>query len=76
MIAHSSDLHIGSVNKDLGALRIVLRTAAANRADIVVLAGDIFDHNRVPLAILDEAARIMADAALQIVILPGKKGTS
>ena len=71
MIAHSSDLHIGSVNKDLGALRIVLRTAAANRADIVVLAGDIFDHNRVPLAILDEAARIMADAALQIVILPG-----
>lgn len=71
LIAHSSDLHIGSMNKDLSVLGTVLRTAHTNRADILVLAGDIFDHNRVPLAVLDEAARMMADATLQVVILPG-----
>jgi DNA repair exonuclease SbcCD nuclease subunit len=59
------------MNKDLSVLRTVLRTAAANRVDILVLAGDIFDHNRVPLAVLDEAARMMSDALLQVVILPG-----
>jgi DNA repair exonuclease SbcCD nuclease subunit len=31
----------------------------------------VFDHNRVPLDLLDRCARMMGDAALQVVILPG-----
>ncbi len=71
LIAHSSDLHIGSVTKDLGVLQTVLATATANAADVLVLAGDIFDHNRIPLAVLDAAARILSDSGLRVVILPG-----
>jgi len=40
-------------------------------ADVVLLAGDVFDHNRVPLAQLDAASRMLADADTPVVILPG-----
>src|SRR5581483_2959789 len=49
----------------------VIAAARAAHADVVLLAGDIFDHNRLPLRVLDTAARLMADAALPVVILPG-----
>ena len=73
---HSSDLHLGASSwaghsEGLGALEEVVAAAIAARAHLLLLAGDVFDHNRVPLALLDDAARIMADAALPVVILPG-----
>ncbi len=76
VIAHSSDLHIGlhrnvHTPQDLDVLRTVLNTAVHNGADAVVLAGDVFDHNRLPLAIIEGAARVMADARLPVIILPG-----
>ena len=73
LLAHSSDLHLGVSRDDLDmpALRDVLTAARAAGAEALVLAGDIFDHNRVPLAVLDVAARLLADAALPVVILPG-----
>ncbi len=47
--------------------------SAAQRvgAHVLLLAGDVFDHNRLPLAVLDRVARVMADASLPVVILPG-----
>ncbi|MFQ5380350.1 MAG: exonuclease SbcCD subunit D [Dehalococcoidia bacterium] len=73
VLAHSSDLHIGghSGPADLHILEAVVRTATLNTADALILAGDIFDHNRLPLAVLDRAARILGDADLPILILPG-----
>jgi DNA repair exonuclease SbcCD nuclease subunit len=75
VIAHSSDLHIcidgRPVRSDVAALDVVLRTAAANLADILVLAGDIFDHNRLPLETLDRTVRLLADYGKPVVILPG-----
>ncbi|MBI2765643.1 MAG: metallophosphoesterase [Chloroflexi bacterium] len=75
VIAHSSDLHIcfeGRVRQsDVGVLDIVLRTAAANGADMLLLAGDIFDHNRLPLETLDRTTRLLADYGKPVVILPG-----
>ena len=41
------------------------------RADLVILAGDTFDHNRQSSALLDQAARTMGEFGLPIVILPG-----
>ncbi len=38
---------------------------------MLLLAGDVFDHNRVPLAILENFSHILAEAGLQIVVLPG-----
>jgi DNA repair exonuclease SbcCD nuclease subunit len=49
----------------------VLETARRLNADLLILAGDIFDHNRVPLAQLDKVARLLDDAGVPIVILPG-----
>jgi DNA repair exonuclease SbcCD nuclease subunit len=75
VVAHSSDLHVcmdwRSSRDGIGALEVVLRTAAANEASILLLAGDVFDHNRLPLSILDQAARALADYGKPVVILPG-----
>ena len=79
VLVHSSDLHLGTDNSFgpssssdmLSVLRGVLVTATAVRADLLILAGDTFDHNRQPSALLDQAARIMGEFGTPIVILPG-----
>lgn len=72
VVVHTSDLHLGSWGKDdLSDLQAVLDTASRVEAQALVLAGDIFDHNRLPLALIDRAARMLADADVEAVILPG-----
>ncbi|HJP40718.1 MAG TPA: metallophosphoesterase [Dehalococcoidia bacterium] len=73
LLAHSSDLHIGNHSgiEDLGSLRSVIQTSVAEGADALVLAGDIFDHNRLRLEVLDAAARLLGDAPIPVVVLPG-----
>ena len=74
VLAHSSDLHIASdvrPDEDLARLRAVLRAAQRENAAALLLAGDIFDHNRVKLSLIDEVGRALNDAGLPIVILPG-----
>lgn len=78
VLVHSSDLHlthelfVDQTHVDqLFHLRQVLRAAKEVGADALLLAGDIFEHNRQPLSLLDRAARTMAEAGLPIVILPG-----
>jgi DNA repair exonuclease SbcCD nuclease subunit len=77
-IVHSSDLHvdddrIASAHDGDGTagLAAVLACARAAGADIVLLAGDTFDNNRVPSRVIDRAGRLLADAAIPVVILPG-----
>lgn len=79
VLVHSSDLHVGqdtisgsSVKNDpLAPLREVLAAARSVGADLVVLAGDTFDHNRQPQDLIAAAAEMMAEFAAAIVILPG-----
>lgn len=78
VIVHSSDLHVddgytarawgGDGNAPLAA---VLRTARDIAADIVLLTGDIFEHNRLKTPILDRTRSVLADAGLPVVMLPG-----
>jgi DNA repair exonuclease SbcCD nuclease subunit len=78
VVVHSSDLHVddgytaraygGDGN---GPLRCVLNAAEETSADVVLLTGDIFEHNRLPLDLLDETARILEGAGRAVVILPG-----
>jgi DNA repair exonuclease SbcCD nuclease subunit len=71
-IVHSSDLHIdGRTSESFHPLCKVIDTARTVQADVLLLAGDIFDHNRLALALLDRAARTLADAGMPVVILPG-----
>ena len=78
VVVHSSDLHLGTdsmfspyASDPLVLLRGVLEVAAAVGADLVVLAGDTFDHNRQPSELLDYTARVLGEYGAPIVILPG-----
>ncbi len=78
VIVHSSDLHLGDVitiaacgGDDTLPLRQVLVAAGDLKADLVLLAGDIFEHNRLALEFLERAARTLGDSAMPVVILPG-----
>jgi DNA repair exonuclease SbcCD nuclease subunit len=75
---HSSDLHVDedrvvavSGGDGTAGLRSVLATAQALRADIVLLAGDTFESNQLSAAIVQRAGRLLAEAGLPIVLLPG-----
>jgi DNA repair exonuclease SbcCD nuclease subunit len=77
-VVHSSDLHVddsytarafgGDGN---GPLRCVLSAAVEADANIVLLTGDIFEHNRLPDTLLRETAKILEESTLDIVMLPG-----
>ena len=78
VIAHSSDLHIDGEDghakygiDGVASLVAVLAAAREVRADVVLLAGDTFDNNRVPAVVLDQVAHLLAEAAVPVVILPG-----
>ena len=73
VLAHSSDLHIGGGRAvDEGhPLCTVICAAKDASVDVLLLAGDVFDHNRVPIDTLDRVARLMDDSGLRIVVLPG-----
>lgn len=78
VIVHSSDLHVddGYTARMYGGdgtvgLRCVLDAAVEMSADVVLLAGDVFEHNRLPLDLLDKTAELLADAAIPVVMLPG-----
>jgi DNA repair exonuclease SbcCD nuclease subunit len=78
IIVHSSDLHVDDdriagahAGDGTAGLAAVLACAQASGADIVLLAGDTFDNNRVPAQVIDRAGRLLADAGIPVVILPG-----
>lgn len=73
VVAHSSDLHIGAgrLERELAALQGVVGTAAAAGAHVLLLAGDIFDHNRLSEREIDPVRAIVARAALEVITLPG-----
>jgi DNA repair exonuclease SbcCD nuclease subunit len=77
ILVHSSDLHVdedhaaGFRRDGAAGLRAVLSTAQILRADVVLLAGDTFESNQLGSAILDRAGRLLAEAGIPIVLLPG-----
>jgi DNA repair exonuclease SbcCD nuclease subunit len=78
VIAHSSDLHVDDDytarlygGDGAAALDCVLAAARQAGADVTVLAGDVFEHNRLPLALIERAARLLAEAGTTVVVLPG-----
>lgn len=73
-LLHSSDLHLtaerGPVDRLL-YLRWVLDAAEREAADVVLLAGDVFDHIRQPIAFIEDVAALLSAKQQQVVILPG-----
>ena len=52
-------------------LACVLDAARGIGADVVLLAGDTFDCHRLPDALIDRAAAVIAAAEIPVVLLPG-----
>ena len=74
VVAHTSDLHLGGrwhKGGELDSLRAVLDAAAETQAQVLILAGDVFDSHRASAQIVGGAAAMMGDAQCRIVILPG-----
>lgn len=79
VLVHSSDLHLSadssvgpSASSDaLSVLREVLAAARVVGADLLILAGDTFEHNRQPPQLIDRAVCTMGEFGAPIVILPG-----
>ena len=77
MVAHTSDLHfdescLAAEGGDIGrAFHGVMGTIAAQKADLLLLAGDTFDHNRLPDSVIGWAASVFAATSAEIVVLPG-----
>jgi DNA repair exonuclease SbcCD nuclease subunit len=77
-IIHTSDVHVdddytanawgGDGN---GGLLRVLDAARRVEADLVLLAGDTFECNRLPLSVVRRTAEILTEARIPVVILPG-----
>ena len=70
VLVHSSDVHVDE-SRGTAGLGAVLATAGALRADLVLLAGDTCESNQLGAAVLDRAARLLAESDMPIVILPG-----
>lgn len=78
VVVHSSDIHVddGFTARTHGGdgaapLRLVLEAARGARADVLLLTGDVFEHNRLPAELLGRVAELLEDAGLPVVMLPG-----
>jgi DNA repair exonuclease SbcCD nuclease subunit len=78
VLVHSSDLHVDDDPAELSygddgtsGLRWVLDTARGLDAHLVLLVGDVFDHNRQTQAIMERCVALLSDAGRPVVILPG-----
>jgi DNA repair exonuclease SbcCD nuclease subunit len=78
VVVHTSDLHVDHDytarlhgGDGTAGLACVLDAAREAAADVVILAGDTFDHHRVPQALIERAAAVIAGAAMPVVVLPG-----
>lgn len=79
-LLHSSDLHVRDEEAGwprahplagIGGLAAVLRAACVQAADLVLLAGDVFDNHRISDAVLARAAALIAASPVPVVLLPG-----
>jgi DNA repair protein SbcD/Mre11 len=80
-LLHSSDLHLGAEHGLLGPgwhgagcvcpLQSLVTAAARHRCDLVLIAGDIFDSNRVRETVVLSALEVLAGLTASCVIVPG-----
>ena len=78
-IIHTSDVHVGtgySVDEDgreeaLHFLETIMGASHDLDADLILIAGDFFDNNRVKEPLVEATGAIISNTAKPVVILPG-----
>jgi DNA repair exonuclease SbcCD nuclease subunit len=85
-LVHTADVHLGARYRDLGpsaaqqrdrqmgAFQASIDLAIAEKADLFVVAGDLFDSNTQPRRSVEAVAaqlKRLADAGVSVVLVPG-----
>lgn len=71
-ILHTSDLHLEKLgDKACHSLETVVKVATKTEVDLVIIAGDLFDHNRVDDSLIDFTVAQLKQLPVDVVILPG-----
>src|SRR4029450_12362254 len=85
-IIHTADVHLGARHADLGeeaaaqrerqfaAFKASVDLAIAEKADVFLIAGDLFDSNTQPRRSVDRVAaelKRLGEARIRTVIIPG-----
>ncbi|MBA2381731.1 MAG: DNA repair exonuclease [Chloroflexi bacterium] len=85
-LLHTADVHLGARHADLGeqaaalrerqfaAFKATIDLALAEKVDIVLIAGDLFDSNTQPRRSVERVAaelKRLVDARIRTVIIPG-----
>ena len=73
-IIHTADIHLGDdLQPEIAARAFlgVLNRVVAEAADLLVIAGDLFDSNRAARANLDFALEHLSRLSVPVVLLPG-----
>lgn len=79
-VLHASDIHLGEDGQTNAreldgraewALKALVDLSIQARTNLLIIAGDLFDNNRVDATIVDFALRELARAPAPVVILPG-----
>ena len=71
-LLHTSDFHLASLgDKACDCLEVLVGLAIKNGVDLVIVAGDLFDHNRVDDKLVRFVAEQLRRLTVPAVILPG-----
>jgi len=71
-ILHTADLHIAFPDdKACQGLEAVVSLAIKSRADLMLIAGDLFDHNRIEGGLLEFVREQFRRLPIPVVVLPG-----
>ncbi len=77
-LLHTSDLHVRTAIYPEEAIRgfeAMLGLSRRTSPDAVLIAGDLFDHHRVPDRTIERVLTDLANLELPVVILPGNHDT-
>jgi hypothetical protein len=71
-ILHTSDLHLECFgDRACHDLEAVINTANMNQIDLLIIAGDLFDHNRIKDNLIEFVRKQLQRLLVPAVILPG-----
>jgi DNA repair exonuclease SbcCD nuclease subunit len=71
-IIHTSDIHLSSKKKErLEALQDILAKAGENKADLVVIGGDLFDSNEEADILRPRLRKMLSSLPFSIIAIPG-----
>jgi DNA repair exonuclease SbcCD nuclease subunit len=70
-VLHTSDCHLGSGGNEEAAFSLAIDLAISEDVDAVLIAGDLFDHARVPESLLEWTAKQLDRLKRPVVMIPG-----